>query len=78
MGLRKLDDLAIEALELGRESRAELAKRLLVSLDEPSTEELGQGWVAEAERRYQEIKAGTARTTPSEEVFAALAARHQR
>jgi putative addiction module component (TIGR02574 family) len=75
---RKLDDLAIEALELGRESRAELAKRLLDSLDEPSTEELGQGWVAEAERRYQELKARTAQTIPSEEVFATLAARNQK
>jgi hypothetical protein len=38
MGHRKLDDLATEALELGRESRAALAKRLLDSLDEPSAD----------------------------------------
>jgi putative addiction module component (TIGR02574 family) len=77
MGLRKLDDVAIEALELGRESRAELAKRLLDSLEEPSADRVGPGWLAEAERRHQEIKDGTAQTIPSEEVFATLAARHQ-
>jgi putative addiction module component (TIGR02574 family) len=78
MGQRKLDDLATEALELGRESRAALAKRLLDSLDEPSADDVGRGWLAEAERRHQELKAGMAQTIPSEEVFAALAARHQK
>jgi putative addiction module component (TIGR02574 family) len=78
MGLRKLDDLATEALELGRESRAELAKRLLDSLEEPSADRVGPGWLAEAERRYEEIKDGTARTIPSEEVFATLSARRQK
>jgi putative addiction module component, TIGR02574 family len=78
MGRRELDDLATEALELGRESRAALAKRLLDSLDEPSAEEVGQGWLAEAQRRYLELKAGTARTIPSEQVFATLEARHQK
>ncbi len=46
------------ALGLTRESRAALAKQLLESLDEPSTGELGDGWIAEAERRYQELRAG--------------------
>lgn len=69
---RKLDDLAAEALELSKESRAALAKRLLDSLDEPTANEVGEGWVREAERRYNELKAGTARTLPSEEVFAKL------
>jgi predicted RNase H-like HicB family nuclease len=39
---------------------------------------VGPGWLAEAERRYQEIKDGKALTTPSEEVFAELAARRQK
>ncbi len=66
---RRLDELAAEALELSKESRAALAKRLLDSLDEPTADEVGQGWVREAERRYAELKAGTARTMSSEEVF---------
>ena len=75
---RKLDDIAAEALELERESRAALSKRLLDSLDEPSADELGKGWLAEAERRYQELKAGRARTIPSAEVFAKLESRGKR
>ena len=67
---RRLDELAAEALELSKESRAALAKRLLDSLDEPTADEVGQGWVREAERRYAELKAGTARMISSEEVFA--------
>jgi putative addiction module component (TIGR02574 family) len=69
--------LATEALALGRESRAELAKRLLDSLDEPSADGVGAGWLAETERRYQELKDGAAQTIPSEEAFATLAARNQ-
>lgn len=75
---RELAEIAAEALELARESRAALAKQLLDSLDQPSVDELGQGWVAEAERRYSELKAGRARSLPSEEVFAKLEARNQK
>ena len=67
---RRLDELAAEALELSKESRAALAKRLLDSLDQPTADEVGEGWVREAERRYAELKAGTAHTLSSEEVFA--------
>lgn len=45
--------------------------------NEPSADGIGPGWLAEAERRYQEINDGTACTIPSEEVFAELAVRHQ-
>jgi len=75
---RKLEEITNEALELERESRAALAKRLLDSLDEPSLEELGQGWLMEAERRYQDLKSGRARSIPSEEVFAKLEARNRK
>ncbi|HVS31698.1 MAG TPA: addiction module protein [Thermoanaerobaculia bacterium] len=75
---RKLGDIAAEALELERESRAALAKTLLDSLDEPSADEVGKGWVSEAERRYQDLKSGRARTLPSEEVFAKLESREKR
>ena len=67
---RKLEDLASEAVELERESRAALAKRQLDSLDQPSAEEVGEAWIKEAQRRYDELRAGTARTIPSAEVFA--------
>lgn len=75
---RRLDELAAEALELERESRAALARTLLDSLDEPSVDVVGEEWLAEAERRYREIKAGKARTIPSDVVFAEIEARHGR
>lgn len=67
---KTLEDLATQALELERESRAALAKRLLDSLDQPSADEVGESWIKEAQRRYEELRAGTARTIPSNEVFA--------
>ena len=75
---RALDELVAEALELTRESRAALAKRLLDSLEDPSIEGLGEGWMAEAERRHEDLKAGRSRSVPSEEVFAKLDSRSRK
>jgi putative addiction module component (TIGR02574 family) len=72
---RKLEEIAAQALELSVESRAALAKRLLDSLDALSPEEYEQMWIEEAARRYQQLKAGTARSSTSDEVFARLDAR---
>lgn len=75
---RKLEEIASEALQMSVESRAALAKRLLDSLDDLTAEEYERLWVEEAARRYQQLKAGTARSIPSEEVFAKLDARPRR
>ena len=75
---RKLEEIASEALQMSVESRAALAKRLLDSLDDLAPEENERLWVEEAARRYQQLKAGTARSIPSEEVFAKLDARPRR
>ena len=72
---RTLEEVASEALSLNLESRAALAKRLL---DDLAPEEYERLWVEEASRRYQQLKAGTARSIPSEEVFARLDARNRR
>jgi putative addiction module component (TIGR02574 family) len=72
---RNLEDIAVEALELGVESRAALAKRLLDSLDDLAPEEYERMWVEEAARRYEQLKDGTASSLPSDEVFARLEAR---
>lgn len=69
---RKLEEVADAALSLERESRAALAKRLLDSLDEPSVDDVGEGWIAEAQRRYDGLKGGSARTSSAEEVLAKL------
>jgi len=74
----KLEELASEALQMSVDSRAALAKRLLESLDELTPEEYERLWVEEAARRYQQLKAGTARSIASEDVFARLDARPRR
>ena len=75
---RTLEEIATEALELNIESRAALAKQLLDSLGDPTPEEVEQSWVAEASRRYRELKAGKAGSSPSDEVFQRLESRHRR
>jgi putative addiction module component (TIGR02574 family) len=72
---RNLEQITSEALEMSVESRAALAKRLLDSLDDLAPEEYERMWVEEAARRYQQLKDGIAKSFPSEEVFARLAAR---
>lgn len=73
---RKLEDLAREAMELPPEARAELARRLLESLDSPDLEEHERLWVEESARRYEDLRQGRARAIPAEEVFAKLATRN--
>ena len=62
--------ICVEALSLPRKSRAELAHRLLVSLeeDEPSPE-IEAAWEAEVKKRYQDIQEGTAKVRPAKEVM---------
>jgi putative addiction module component (TIGR02574 family) len=72
---RKLEEIASEALALSIESRAALAKRLLDSLDDLAPEECERMWVEESALRYEQLKAGLAKSLPSEEVFARLDAR---
>lgn len=70
-------DIAAEALELPLTARAELASRLLDSLDDLSEEENDLLWAQEAERRYAEYKAGNIEAVPAEEVFARLRSRRK-
>ena len=56
------------ALGLPPDERAELAQKLLLSLGEPSEEELARTWLAEAERRARELDRGDVRPTSAEEV----------
>lgn len=51
--------ICIEVLSLPREARAEIAHRLLVSLeDERSSTEIEDTWKTEAEQRYKSVKSG--------------------
>ena len=55
-----------EALALPVQERAELAERLLSSLDSLSEAEVEQLWVKEAVRRAAEIDSGVTRLIPAQ------------
>ena len=57
-----------DALGLPEEKRAELAQKLLLSLDAPSEEEIANDWLLEAQRRARELDDGTVQPIPAEEV----------
>lgn len=61
-------DVEVEALQLPRQARAELAKTLLLSL-EPQEEADETVWAEEAERRFEELRQGHVSPLSSEEVF---------
>lgn len=74
---RSLAEIEDNALQLSEEDRARLALRLLASLEEEaeSPEEIEKLWLAEAERRFQELRDGVVRGIPAREVFARLRAK---
>ena len=62
--------ICIEALSLPRESRMEIAHRLLLSLeDEKPDTNAEKAWKAEIRRRRREIRGGKAKLVPAEEAM---------
>jgi putative addiction module component (TIGR02574 family) len=57
-----------EAMHLPPEDRAQLAQKLIMSLENLSESELEKLWLDEAERRAQEIDGGKVQLASSEEV----------
>jgi putative addiction module component (TIGR02574 family) len=74
---QSLNEIESNALQLSDEDRARLAVRLLTSLEEEAEppEEIEKLWLAEAERRFQELRAGLAQGVPAREVFTRLRAK---
>jgi putative addiction module component (TIGR02574 family) len=64
-----------EALQLPPEERADVAKRLIASLDEPADEDAEAAWLAEVERRLQDVDRGTTPVEPWDAVRERLAKR---
>ncbi len=65
MNLKQLEE---EALHLPEEERAELAQKLLLSIDSPSEGEIAADWLLEARRRAKELDEGIVQPIPAEEV----------
>lgn len=74
---RGLKDIAAEVLELPLTARAELASKLLDSLEDLSEEENDQLWAYEADRRFTEYKAGNLESITAEELFFRLRSRRK-
>ena len=69
------DAVLAQALQPPPEERADVAKRLIASLDEPADGDVEAAWLAEVERRLQDVDRGTAKFEPWEVVRARLATR---
>lgn len=67
-----IDQLTTEAMHLSVSSRAELAERLVESLDFSEEDEIQQAWAAEAIRRRDEVRSGEVKTIPGEVVLAEI------
>jgi len=65
MNLKQIEN---EAFHLSEEERAELAHKLLLSIDTPSQKEIEQDWLLEANRRARELDEGIVQPIPEEEV----------
>ena len=68
----RVEDIAKEALALPGEARALLADRLVESLDPAEEGPLHDLWVAEANRRLEELRSGAVQGIPGEDAVAAL------
>lgn len=66
MTIEQVED---EALKLKPEARAELAEKLLKSLEDLSDEDIQRLWAEEAVRRDAELDSGKASMRDAEEVF---------
>ena len=64
-----IEQIESEALKLNPKARAELAEKLLKSLEELSEEEIERLWAEEAIRRDAELDSGTATMRDAEDVF---------
>lgn len=63
-----LEQISLEVLGPPTQQRALLAEKILQSLDDETESDVEKLWQDEAERRWEEIKAGTAKCRPAEEV----------
>ena len=61
--------ICIEVLSLPRKSRAEIAERILASLEERTDTKAERAWKAVVRRRHAEIHAGKAKVRPAEDVM---------
>jgi putative addiction module component (TIGR02574 family) len=67
---KTLSEIESEAMQLSRKERATLIERLIPTLDVGEDVEAEELWLQEAERRYEEYRAGRIASKPTDQVFA--------
>ena len=73
----KAKELIAEAISLPVEQRAVIVDSLLRSLDSPGADVDGE-WLAEAERRLEQVRSGHVVLVPADDVFAQIKKRFTR
>jgi len=68
MGHAEVDTVLSRALQMSEHERAEIAERLIASLDAADDIEVEQAWQEEVGRRISELDRGVATCVPWEEV----------
>ena len=66
----RFEEIVASAMELPEQERVRLARELIASLDEEIDPDVEGLWLAEAERRLEELRSGKTRGMPAEEAFA--------
>ena len=66
----ELKGIEQSALKLHARDRAELAKRLLVSLEDSINEDIDEAWMQELKRRKKELESGKVKTISAKEILA--------
>jgi putative addiction module component (TIGR02574 family) len=66
IALKKVED---DALKLPARSRARLAEKLIMSLEETAEPEADREWLLEIERRSMELKTGKVKGIPAQKVI---------
>ena len=66
----RFEEIAASAMKLPDHERVRLAQELIASLDEEIEADVEELWLAEAERRLEELRSGKTQGVPAEEAFA--------
>lgn len=71
-----MKEIANKALDLSSEERAELVHELILSLDNLKDKGVEKAWDMEIEKRVKDIKNGTAKGRPAEDILAEIRAKY--
>lgn len=71
-----LQEVENKATDLSKKNRAELAHKLILSLDNEIDKDFKEAWEVEIEKRIKEIKSGKTKGRPAQEIFAEIRAKY--